>query len=98
MQKATAFSQKRLYDAEWQIGRQLKGLAEADAAATEPELAEIEKTLAAVEADTGIAYDATQRKAIVTALQVAHFLLTGGTGYWENHSNGWYRADVCTVA
>ncbi|MFK5283114.1 AAA family ATPase, partial [Lacticaseibacillus paracasei] len=67
-------------DAEWQIGRQLKGLAEADATATEPELAEIEKTLAAVEADTGIAYDATQRKAIVTALQSPIFLLTGGPG------------------
>lgn len=71
---------KRLYDAEWQIGRQLKGLAEAEATATEPELAEIEKTLAAVEADTGIAYDATQRKAIVTALQSPIFLLTGGPG------------------
>lgn len=70
---------KRLYDSEWQIARQLKGLAEAGAKAEEPELPDIEKTLAEVQADTGIAYDDVQ-KAIVTALRSPIFLLTGGPG------------------
>ncbi|HAJ54287.1 MAG TPA: ATP-dependent RecD-like DNA helicase, partial [Lactobacillus sp.] len=71
---------KRLYDSEWQIARQLKGLAEAGAKAEEPELPDIEKTLAEVQADTGIAYDDVQKKAIVTALRSPIFLLTGGPG------------------
>ncbi|QVI35768.1 DNA helicase RecD [Lacticaseibacillus chiayiensis] len=71
---------KQLYDSEWQIARQLKGLAEAGAKAEEPELPDIEKTLAAVQADTGIAYDEVQKKAIVTALRSPIFLLTGGPG------------------
>ncbi|MDK7330467.1 hypothetical protein QP516_11965, partial [Micrococcus luteus] len=35
---------KRLYDSEWQIARQLKGLADAGRAAKQPALAEIKQT------------------------------------------------------
>ncbi|SSA28599.1 ATP-dependent exoDNAse (Fragment) [Lacticaseibacillus rhamnosus] len=59
---------KRLYDSEWQIARQLKGLADAGRAAKQPALAEIKQTLAAVQEETGIAYDEVQKKAIITAL------------------------------
>ena len=71
---------KRLYDSEWQIARQLKGLADAGRAAKQPALAEIKQTLAAVQEETGIAYDEVQKKAIITALQSPIFLLTGGPG------------------
>ena len=43
-------------------------MADAGRAAKQPALAEIKQTLAAVQEETGIAYDEVQKKAIITAL------------------------------
>lgn len=68
---------KRLFDAEWQIANHLFAL---KSAAEGYDDDDITTTLNQVEHDLDIEYDATQRTAVVDALQNHVFLLTGGPG------------------
>lgn len=87
---------KRLYDSEWQIARQLKGLAEAGAKAEEPELPDIEKTLAEVQADTGIAYDDVQ-KSNCHGFTLADFPVDWRPRYRKNDRDRWDRPYLCAT-